>query len=338
MNNPDDSKPNPECCATESNDARLLAAIVESSDDAIISENLDGVITSWNHGAELIFGYTAREVLGRPISLLYPPERHAEETLFRETTRKSQSLAHYETVRIRKDGQPVDISVTVSPIKDGAGNIIGGSKIARDISGRKKAEEQIRLMGAALEAAANGIVITDQKGRILWANKAFEQLTGYSVSEVIGLTPRLLKSGREQPSFYQDMWDTITAGKVWSGDLINKRKDGSLYHESMMIAPLAGSIGAPTHYIAIKQDVSERVNAAQEREQLIGQLKQALSEVKTLTGLLPICATCKKIRDDSGYWSQVEVFIKEHSNATFTHGICPACAKKMLEELKEHEL
>ncbi|HEU4343218.1 MAG TPA: PAS domain S-box protein [Candidatus Binatia bacterium] len=128
-----------------------LAAIVESSDDAIVSKGLDGIITSWNHGAERLFGYTAQEAIGQPVTMLMPPERFDEEPGILERIRRGESIEHYETVRRRKDGTLLDISLTVSPITDAQGRILGASKIARDITGRKKAEEELRKLMQDLE-------------------------------------------------------------------------------------------------------------------------------------------------------------------------------------------
>ena len=121
-----------------------LAAIVESSDDAIVSKTLDGVIRSWNAGAERLFGYTAAEAVGRPITLIIPPERLDEERAILERLRRGERVEHFETVRVAKDGRRLDISLTVSPVRDGDGRVIGASKVARDITERKRAEEALR--------------------------------------------------------------------------------------------------------------------------------------------------------------------------------------------------
>jgi PAS domain S-box-containing protein len=127
--------------------SRLLASIVESSDDAIISKDLDGIISSWNHGAERVFGYKAHEVIGKPIRILIPPARYSEEPAILERIRSGRSIDHYETVRRRKDGRLIDISLTISPIRDESGKIVGASKIARDITRAKRAhEERLRLL------------------------------------------------------------------------------------------------------------------------------------------------------------------------------------------------
>jgi PAS domain S-box-containing protein len=132
-------------------DAELLAAIVSSSDDAIISKNLDGVITTWNKGAERIFGYTAEEAIGKSITLIIPPNRLDEEAEIISKLRRGERLEHFETVRMRKDGTNIDISVTISPIKDSSGRVTGASKVARDISALKQAERALREATETLE-------------------------------------------------------------------------------------------------------------------------------------------------------------------------------------------
>src|SRR5215204_1862817 len=120
---------------------RHLAAIVESSDDAILSKDLNGIILSWNQGAEKIFGYTAAEVIGKPVTILMPVERQNEEQTILERIRKGERVDHFQTIRKRKNGTLVNISLTISPIKDSSGTIVGASKIARDITEQKHAEE-----------------------------------------------------------------------------------------------------------------------------------------------------------------------------------------------------
>jgi PAS domain S-box-containing protein len=131
--------------------AARLAAIVQYSDDAIIGKNLDGIVTSWNRGAEQIFGYSAAEMLGQPILRLIPPDRQNEEAEILASVRRGESIRHLDTVRVRKDGSLIDVSISTSAIKDKAGHIIGASKIARDITERKQAEEKVRQLNAELE-------------------------------------------------------------------------------------------------------------------------------------------------------------------------------------------
>jgi len=184
---------------------RHLAAIVKSTDDAIYSLHLDGAVASWNQAAEKIFGYGAEEIIGRSIALLYPLDRRDELIDNIQAIKRGETIGMHDTLRVRKDGQFIPVSLTVSPIKDDLGRTIGASAIVRDITERRREEV--------------------------------------------------------------------------------------------------------------------------ERTNLIQELTDALKQVKTLSGLLPICATCKRIRDDRGYWQQVETYISSHTHAMFTHGICPECLK-----------
>src|SRR5262249_54229060 len=142
-----------------------LAEIVESSHDAIVTKDLNAIITSWNKGAERLYGYTSDEVIGKPVTILMPPERHNEEPAILERIRRGERIEHYESVRRRKDGCLIDISLTVSPLRDAAGNVIGASKIARDVSERKRAAEQQDMLTREMShrvknafAVVNGIV------------------------------------------------------------------------------------------------------------------------------------------------------------------------------------
>jgi PAS domain S-box-containing protein len=144
------------------NEIGRMASIVESSDDAILSKDLSGIITTWNRGAESIFGYSAEEAVGKPVSILIPLERHGEEASILERLRRGERIEHYETVRIRKDGSRVDISLTISPIRNTEGKVVAASKIARDISERKRNEEKIEILGREAEHRTKNVLATVQ--------------------------------------------------------------------------------------------------------------------------------------------------------------------------------
>jgi PAS domain S-box-containing protein len=133
--------------------ASLLASIVESSDDAIVSKNLDGIIMSWNQGAERLFGYTAAEAIGKSINILIPPDRFEEEPGILARLRRGERVDHFETIRVRKDGSRLNISLTISPVKDAQGVVVGASKIARDITERVRQEQALQIANAALHQA-----------------------------------------------------------------------------------------------------------------------------------------------------------------------------------------
>jgi PAS domain S-box-containing protein len=152
-----------EAALGESNDQLLwLASVIENSDDAIITKNLDGIIKSWNRAAERVFGYAAEEAVGKPVTILIPPERHDEEPVILERIRRGEPIAHYETIRQRKDGSLIDPSLTVSPVKNAQGKIVGASKIARDITERKRNDELIATLAREAEHRTNNILATVQ--------------------------------------------------------------------------------------------------------------------------------------------------------------------------------
>ncbi len=165
----------------------------------------------------------------------------------------------YEKEYIRKDGTVFPVELRTFLLRNEAGEPTGMWAIVRDISERKRAEQALRVEGAALTAAANAVVITDREGRIEWVNPAFEALTGYSAEEALGRNPRdLVKSGKHDQEFYAGLWKTILAGAVWRGEIVNRRKDGSLYTEEMTITPVPDESGGISHFVAIKSDVTER--------------------------------------------------------------------------------
>ncbi len=207
--------------------------------------------------------------------------------------------------------------------------------VVRDITGRRRMEDKLRQLSMAVAQSPASVVITDPAGNIEYANSKFIQVTGYTPAEILGKNPRVLKSGEQNPETYRELWQTIAAGKEWRGEFHNKKKNGELYWESASISPIRDLAGHITHYVAVKEDITTRKLAEAEREQLIQDLQSALASVKSLSGLLPICSGCKKIRDDKGYWNQVESYIQKHTQATFSHGMCPDCIRKFYPELEE---
>jgi PAS domain S-box-containing protein len=175
----------------DSQSANFLVAIVENSDDAIISKDLNGIIASWNRGAERIFGYSREEVIGRPVSILIPADHANEEPKILDLIRRGERVEHYETVRQRKDGSLVDISLTVSPIKDADGRVTGASKIARDITERRRAERTLRQSEeryrVTLSSIGDAVISCDKEGRVAFANSVAGKLTGWGPQQALGV-------------------------------------------------------------------------------------------------------------------------------------------------------
>lgn len=173
-------------------------------------------------------------------------------------------------------------------------------EIQRELEERRKAEGRISLLVAALESAANAIVITDRAGNIEWVNHAFVQLTGYESSEVVGGNLRILKSGEQSPAFYEDLWNTILSGETWQGDLINRRKDGTVYYEGQTITPVMGPEGEMTHFIAIKQDITDRRISERRIQQqaddlkLLNELNDAINRGADLKSILELLSDSTK--------------------------------------------
>jgi PAS domain S-box-containing protein len=174
---------------------------------------------------------------------------------------------------------------------------------------RREAEEQLHLQSVAMESAANAIMITDENGKIIWVNYAFTETSGHSKEEVLGRNPRFLKSGKQDQAFYQDMWDTILAGKIWHNTLINRRKDGTFNHEDMTITPIRDNSGKRTHFVAIKHDITEKT-LAQEALQASELRYRRLFE-SAQDGILILDADSGLIVDVNPYLSEMLGFSKE---------------------------
>ena len=204
----------------------LLAAIVDSSDDAIISKNLDGVMTSWNKGAERLFGYTAEEAIGQHITLIIPPDRRDEEKDILARLKRGERVDHFETVRIRKDRTLLDISLTISPVKDAAGCVVGASKVARDITERRQVEQALAERALLLDLSNDAILVRDGADRVTYWNKSASDLYGYTREEALGrVSHELLHT--EFPEPLVRITEQLHRDSRWTGELTHRRKDGN---------------------------------------------------------------------------------------------------------------
>ncbi|PKO33697.1 MAG: hypothetical protein CVU34_12155 [Betaproteobacteria bacterium HGW-Betaproteobacteria-7] len=239
------------------------AAIVESSEDAIIGVTLEGMITSWNLGAEHLYGYAGNEILGRHIALIIPVPNLNDAGRILDDIRAGRVVKNHQSLRRHKDGRLLDISLTVSPLHDAAGKVVGASEVARDISSEKRVEQELRIAATAFEAH-EGMIITDANKIILRVNGAFTSHTGYSVEEAVGQHVRLLNSGRQDDDFYLEMWQTIERDGSWQGEVWNRRKNGEVYPEWLTVSAVKNAAGETTHYVGTHTDITVRKVAEDE--------------------------------------------------------------------------
>ena len=241
-------------------DALRLAAVVQSSHDAIVAKNLDGIITDWNRSAERIFGYKPKEIIGESILTVIPKDRHVEEKEILRRIRLGESIEHYQTLRRRKDGSLVNVSLTISPIRDFSGNIIGVSKIARDISKQKEAgrllAEQTRLLDLSNEA----ILVRDKEDRITYWNHGAEELYGYPAEEALGkVIHKLLRT--EPSESLQRILAKLEREDRWSGELVHRRKDGTKIVVMSHWAMDRDESGEHTFVLETNSDITARKEA-----------------------------------------------------------------------------
>jgi PAS domain S-box-containing protein len=259
----------------------LVAAIVDSSDDAIVSKTLEGVVTSWNVGAERIFGYTAAEMIGRPITTLFPPELLDEERDFLARLSRRERIDHFETVRVRKDGQRIDISVTLSPIVDGAGRTVGISKIARDITERKRTERELLRREHELtdffDNATVGLHWVGPDGRIVRANRAELELLGYSADEYVG---HHIAEFHADARAIQELLDRLRRDEAVHGfEARLVCKDGS-FKDVVIDSSVMREDGWFLHTRGFTRDVTERKRAERELAALLDREQAARREAE----------------------------------------------------------
>ncbi|HTS64379.1 MAG TPA: PAS domain S-box protein [Candidatus Acidoferrales bacterium] len=238
--------------------ARLLSAIVDASDDAIVSKDLNGIITSWNRSAERLFGYSADEAVGKPITIIIPPDRLDEEPKILATLRRGERVDHFETVRRRKDGTLVDISLTISPVRDAKGKIVGASKIARDITRLKREQEANMLLSAIVDSSDDAIISKDLNGIITSWNQSAERLFGYTAEEAVG-QPITMLIPEDRLDEEPDILSRLRRGeRVEHFETIRRRKDGMLLSISLTISPVRDASGRVIGASKIARDITER--------------------------------------------------------------------------------
>jgi PAS domain S-box-containing protein len=236
---------------------RRLAAIIESSEDAIASKDMEGIITSWNKSAEKLFGYTAKEIIGRPVTLIIPPELHDDEPLILRRISAGERIEHFQTVRLHKEGRRIDVSLTVSPVRDEKGNVIGAAKIVRDITRQKKLEEAARRLAAIVESSDDAIASKDMNGVITSWNRSAEKLFGYKAEEIVGKPVMTIIP----PELHHD--EDMILSKIRRGEKIDHfetirvHKSGERIEVSLTISPVRDENGNVIGAAKIIRNITE---------------------------------------------------------------------------------
>jgi PAS domain S-box-containing protein len=274
-------------------DRALMAAIVSSSDDAIISKTLDGIITSWNAGAERLFGYTPHEAIGQPILMLIPKERHDEELEIIERIRSGFSIEHFETERVAKNGKRLQLSITVSPVRDSQSRIIGASKVARDISERLLAAEVMRDSEERFRTLASnapvGIFQTDLAGNTLFVNKAWCDLSGLQPSDASGDGWINAVHPLDRERVINDWQSAWSQGMPSHTEFRFRRPDGSIAWLQGSAEPLCDPQGKMLGYIGTVADITSRKLAEQalsDNEQRLAAELAGMNSLYNLTAQL----------------------------------------------------
>jgi len=258
----------------------VLAAIVETSDDAIISKSLDGIIRSWNRSAERLFGYSAAEAVGRHIDIIVPEELRHEERMILERLRRGERIDHFQTIRVAKNGRRLNISLSISPIKDASGKIIGASKVSRDVTASMRAQVDQAILAAIVETSDDAIVSKNLDGIIQSWNRSAERLYGYSADEAVGRHIDLII-----PEELRDEERTILA-RLRRGDRVDHfetvrvTRDGRRLDISLSISPIKDPSGRIIGASKVARDITERKRAEREREVLLASERAARAEAE----------------------------------------------------------
>ena len=275
------SRPTPPAAGSGlADDSARLAAIVASSDDVIVSKTLDGIITCWNPAAERLFGWTAAEAVGRPITLIIPAERRAEEDAVLARIRRGERVEHFDTVRVTKDLRLVDVSATVSPVRDSTGRIVGASKIARDIGERRRFDETRARLAAIVESSEDVIVSKTLDGIITSWNPAADRMFGWTAAEAVGRPITLII-----PEAQRVQEDAVLA-RVRRGehvehfDTVRMTRDGRLVDVSVTVSPVRDSTGRIVGASKIARDISERRRIDAERAEFLARERAAREEAE----------------------------------------------------------
>jgi PAS domain S-box-containing protein len=329
-------------------------AILTSADYAIIALDPGGTVTSFNSAAERMLGYAAEEVVGKltPMAWREPAEleeqaRKLSQKLGRSiqpgieviTSRSAHAHAdEYEATYIHKNGRRFPVLVSLTSLTDQTGRLAGYLGVIADITERKRAQEKVReseeRFRRAFDDAPIGMGLVSPEGRWLKVNVALSAMLGYSEAE-------LLVTDFQRITHPDDLQKDLELLKqVLNGAIPSYQIEKRYFHHNGEVVSVMLSVSLvrdanskPLYFVSQIENITERKTREVERERLIKELQEALAQVRTLSGMIPICGWCKSVRSDQGYWQSVEQYVRANTAATFSHGICPACMEKMKTDI-----
>ncbi|MGJ4948433.1 PAS domain S-box protein [Bradyrhizobium sp. HKCCYLS20291] len=270
-----------------SDDTAYLAAIVDSAADAILSTTVDGIICSWNKSAERMLGFSAAEMIGRPIADIIPPELSDEAGALRARVGAGESIESFDTVRLTRQGQPIEVAVTFSPIRAGSGAIVGISEILRDVTLSNKAERGAAMLAAIVASSSDGVVSKTLDGTITSWNKSAERIFGFSEREMINRSIRTIIPQERQAEEDRILTTVLSGEMIDNFETIRLRKDGALIDVSVTVSPVRDSAGRIIGASKIVRDITDK---RQTREQLRTLLAEVNHRSKNLLSLVQAIA------------------------------------------------
>ncbi len=322
---------------TAERELTLLAHTVKSVQDIVTITDINDRIIFVNKFFENEYGFTADEVIGKPVSFLREGiyQNVNIHTIAEETIKGSW---HGELLNTKKDGKEFILELWASSVKDNNGQIIAMVSVGRNITERKISETKLKKseekFSRIFNSSPDAITISAiDSGEYIEVNQGFEKISGYAKNEVLGKTTielEIWKRAEDRAKLVQ----TITQqGALQNHEFEFRKKNGESI--TALVSAEIVEIENKICLLSIVRDISERKAMELEQQRLIDELKEAIANVKTLSGLIPICSNCKKIRDDNGYWDQIEHYITAHSDAMLSHGVCPDCIKHLYPEHAE---
>jgi two-component system sensor histidine kinase VicK len=244
-----------------------LAALVESSDDAITSEDLSGIIETWNPAAERLFGYTAAEIIGQPARMVVPHDRQDEDAWVVARVHDGEAITHFETTRLTKSGATVDVSMTVSPLRNASGDVVAVSRIVSDISARRQLERAAFRLAAIVDSSEDAIISKALDGTLLTWNAAAERMFGYTAEEAIGRSIMMIIPPERRAEEEEVLRRVRTGVGVNHLETVRRRKDGSLLDISLTVSPVRNRAGQIIGASKIVRDISEQKRLTRELEE-----------------------------------------------------------------------